>query len=205
MTRRSRLLAPGGTEQQVSPAFAVSAERAPPQYASTLSIRPNLSRIARRPPTFPLGDALTCLAAADGRIARMMRKPNSARLTSDAALLLACPGFPLSSLRLGGCSRWGREFPGWLPGECRQRCSVTRWAALWAERGALDRRRAGARWIVCADARLTSALGPGWLRVGDMMFDWVFRQMVMRPLSLFGSFPVGSAAVSPGAGGGFIG
>ena len=43
--------------------------------------------------------------------------------------------------------------------------------------------------------RLTSVLDPGWLRVGYMMCDGVFRQMVLRPLILSGPFPgKGSAA-----------
>ena len=46
--------------------------------------------------------------------------------------------------------------------------------------------------VVCPRTpRLTSALGPGWLRVGDMMFDGVFRQMVLRPLILLGRPHVG--------------
>ncbi len=36
---------------------------------------------------------------------------------------------------------------------------------------------------------LTSVLGPGWFRVGDMMFDGVFWQMVVRPLILSGPSP----------------
>ena len=55
----------------------------------------------------------------------------------------------------------GREFPARLPGERRRWCSVTRRAALWAERGALDRRRADARWIVCADAQAYFGTRPG--------------------------------------------
>ena len=48
--------------------------------------------------------------------------------------------------------------------------------------------------------RLTSARGPGWFRAGDMMCDGVFRQMVVRPLSLSGPSPppgrrVGSSLV----------
>ena len=31
---------------------------------------------------------------------------------------------------------------------------------------------------------------PGWLRIGDMMCDGVFRQMVVRPLILCRRFPV---------------
>jgi len=37
--------------------------------------------------------------------------------------------------------------------------------------------------------RLTSALDPGWLRVGDMVFGGLFRRMVLRPLSLSGRSP----------------
>jgi hypothetical protein len=37
--------------------------------------------------------------------------------------------------------------------------------------------------------RLTSARGSGWLRAGGMMFDGVFRQMVVRPLVLSGQSP----------------
>lgn len=52
--------------------------------------------------------------------------------------------------------------------------------------GAWARSRGG----VCPRTpRLTSALGPGWLRVGSMMFDGVFRQMVLRPLILFWAVP----------------
>ena len=36
---------------------------------------------------------------------------------------------------------------------------------------------------------LTSVLDPGWLRVGYMMCDGVFQQMVWRPLILSGLFP----------------
>ena len=54
----------------------------------------------------------------------------------------------------------------------------------------------GGEWACCGvvcprTPRLTSALGPGWLRVGDMMFDGVFRQMVLRPLILSGPSPRG--------------
>ena len=67
-------------------------------------------------------------------------------------------------------------------------------------------RRHGCRWnpvwmwwcvsalwcLVCPRTpRLTSALGPVWLRVGDMMLDGVLRQMVLRPLSLSGPSPRG--------------
>jgi len=46
---------------------------------------------------------------------------------------------------------------------------------------------AWARWgigVCPRTPRLTSVLDPGWLRVGYMMCDGGFRQMVVRPLSL---------------------
>jgi hypothetical protein len=43
---------------------------------------------------------------------------------------------------------------------------------------------------------LTLALGPGWLRVGGMMCDGVFGQMVLRPLILSGPFPPGRVGSS---------
>jgi hypothetical protein len=46
---------------------------------------------------------------------------------------------------------------------------------------------------------LTSVLGPGWLRVGDMMCDGVFRQMVVRPLILSRRFPVRGRQESVGS------
>ena len=61
----------------------------------------------------------------------------------------------------------------------------------------VERRREGVRGrvvgLVCVRGRpgSTSALDPGLLRVGDMMCDGVFRQMVMRPLILSGPSPRG--------------
>jgi len=55
-------------------------------------------------------------------------------------------------------------------------------------------RLTGAVPALCSDScrrtpRLTSARGPGWLQVGDMMLDGAFRQMLVRPLSLSGPSP----------------
>jgi len=46
MTRRLLLLARGGTEQQASPAFAVSAERLPPQFADLANDSPDDNSLA---------------------------------------------------------------------------------------------------------------------------------------------------------------
>src|ERR1039457_2581326 len=59
-------------------------------------------------------------------------------------------------------------------------------APVGAVGGAWARRRYG----VCPRTpRLTSVLDPGWLRVGYMMCDGGFGQMVLRPLILSGPFP----------------
>ena len=86
-----------------------------------------------------------------------------------------------------------------------------RWCQAMARASSLSvkvRRSGGGAWArsrggVCPRTpRLTSALDPGWLRVGGMMFDGVFRQMVLRPLTpgrprrRGGG---GSAAILPGA------
>jgi len=38
---------------------------------------------------------------------------------------------------------------------------------------------------------LTPRLGPGWLRLGDMMSDGVLQQMVLQPLIVSGLSPLG--------------
>jgi hypothetical protein len=58
--------------------------------------------------------------------------------------------------------------------ERQRRRSVTRRAALGAEREALDGCGAGAiGWRVRAGARAYFGPRPGWFRVGDMMVDGV--------------------------------
>ena len=119
--------------------------------------------------------------AADGCIARMMRKPNGARMTyrrRAAAYLSRCG--PVKRLML-------------LAGFCGTGVVCVRGSPVGVDAGGT--RAGGGAWARCGAGvcprtpRLTSALDPGLLRVGDMMCDGVFRQMVMRPLILSGPSP----------------
>ena len=152
--------------------------------------------------------------AADGCIARVMRKPNGARLTSDAALLLrrssgcwfATHSAVLPRAADGCIARMMRKPNGARMPRCCLLVPSSGCQGLLRDGGCVREGSpagmdaggtpaGGGAWARCGAGvcprtpRLTSALDPGWLWVGDMMCDGVFRQMVMRPLSLSGPSP----------------
>jgi hypothetical protein len=108
--------------------------------------------------------------------------------STSTRVLLICAAGPLSSLRGWiGCRVWG-SFPERLVAiERQRRCSVTRRAARRAERGALDRRRAGATGG-CVRAGAHAYLGPRPCRAagrrhdGDGVSRW---GKAVRPLGLW--------------------